>query len=528
MAIDSNMNTLSLDRRKQGGNVFRCSTVTKFRVVFGCFLTLLSMCCVSVLTIIGRQEQQHHRNDHNTGGAGSWQDSFVISSSASASSWSQSASSTMLESKHSQQQLQSSSSSSSAARLATIDILSIGSVLRPELQRAQRETMASHASIRHFFAMTEHNDTSEPNCHVDLTMSHVRRVVNFCRRPGQNNNNIIQQQQQHYHLEKMRQHYATLKWLTKKSNPAGWLCAQKRPIDAFRQIMSAYEQQQQQQQQPEHSFPDYLLIIDDDTYMNINSIVDFLPRQNGAASSTIPALAIAGCRIRSRIYEHNMTIPFGGMGVILSRQTLQNFATPVSCPNINNDDTIPTTTTNTSSSDFERLACWRLAQNGAGERPLFKQGMSLVELMHAYTTASPYMHADRWNKEQDGGGVRKSADKSGENEVEGGVGYCMHSDWMWGYFINVYPVSTQTSDVPFFADVFEDRLQGYNGSTIYAGRKSPESNAQLKQCRHKNVIDNDGNSDSERRACPPESHICHRLSERRMRELYQQQQQLLQ
>jgi hypothetical protein len=161
-----------------------------------------------------------------------------------------------------------------------------------------------------------------------------------------------------------------------------------------------------------------------------------------------------------------------------------------------------------SDDDFERLACWRLAQNGAGERPLFQQGMTLIELMHAYTTAYPYLHADRWKQQQ--------------QDDDDGVGYCMHSDWMWGYFINVYPVSMHTSmdEGPFFQNVLEDRLLGYNGSTIYAGRKSIESNAQLKQCRHKNAIDDTTSSKS----CPPESHICHRLSERRMRELYQQQQ----
>jgi hypothetical protein len=294
-------------------------------------------------------------------------------------------------------------------------------------------------------------------------------------------------------------------------------------MDGFHQIMSFYQQQQEHEQ-----LPDYLIIMDDDTYMNMNSLVDVLPRhyqqQNQAASSpssfssSIPALAIAGCRIRSRIYEHNMTIPFGGMGIILSRKTVENFATPLFCNHTSS--TMPTTTTTSSPTttsaiysgdDFQRLACWRLAQNGAGERPLFRPGMTLVELMHAYTSAYPYVHADRWKQQADAG------------DGDGGVGYCMHSDWMWGYFINVYPVSRHTPDEIFFQNVLEDRLQGYNGSTIYAGRKSTESNSQLRQCRHKNAVD----GADESKSCPLESHICHRLSERRMRELYQQQQRLL-
>jgi hypothetical protein len=153
----------SVDRRKQQGTVGRYSTEFKFRVVLGCFLTLISMCCVSVLTIISRQQQQQQHHGSDPKEAISWQYSFVVSSAAS--SLSSESDSSMHDSSH---ETTKNDRRPLTKTTMMIDILSIGSVMRPELQQAQRETFASHESIRHFFAVTEHNDTSEPSCHVDL------------------------------------------------------------------------------------------------------------------------------------------------------------------------------------------------------------------------------------------------------------------------------------------------------------------------------------------------------------------------
>jgi len=76
-----------------------------------------------------------------------------------------------------------SSSSSSVPSSPTIDLLSIGSIMQKDIQDTQQATFGSHKAVRNFFRITEHNDT-ETDCHANLTMDHVSRIVGFCRRKG--------------------------------------------------------------------------------------------------------------------------------------------------------------------------------------------------------------------------------------------------------------------------------------------------------------------------------------------------------
>ncbi|KAL7571464.1 hypothetical protein ACA910_019217 [Epithemia clementina (nom. ined.)] len=80
---------------------------------------------------------------------------------------------------------------------------------------------------------------------------------------------------------------------------------------------------------------------------------------------------------------------------------------------------------------FESLACQRIAQNGVGEKLLFRNGMSIADLMHAYTTQHKFTDVDDWDK--------KTGDQPGQPQPN--VGFCMHSDWVWGYFLNYYHVA---------------------------------------------------------------------------------------
>jgi hypothetical protein len=60
-----------------------------------------------------------------------------------------------------------------------IDIITVGSMTRPQYQEAQRQTFGSHPSVRHFFRLNEFNDT-EIDCHQNLTTEQVHAIRYRC------------------------------------------------------------------------------------------------------------------------------------------------------------------------------------------------------------------------------------------------------------------------------------------------------------------------------------------------------------
>ena len=181
----------------------------------------------------------------------------------------------------------------------TIDILSIGSNTRQEFLHAQRHSFGSHKAIRHFFDATEVDDI-DPNCSTSLSMDDVKAISKFCSNKKWKTHQFLMQNQ--------RNAYASAVWLSKKVNPAGWMCAQTRPSFGFGKVVDFYRTH------PE--LPDYLIIMDDDTYYNIDHFEAFMTMNIKDPSV---AYAIAGCMVRSRVREVNFTFPFGGYGIIFSR-----------------------------------------------------------------------------------------------------------------------------------------------------------------------------------------------------------------
>jgi hypothetical protein len=104
--------------------------------------------------------------------------------------------------------------------------------------------------------------------------------------------------------------------------------------------------------------------------------------------------------------------------------------------------------------------------------------------MHAYVHNEHYISFKSWSE----------------------VGFCMHSDWVWGYFTNFYGLAIRNDD-PIFSDVEEDRLRGYLGSLIYAG---PGRDEEQGQCLN----------DYSQGRCSSASHICHYVQPEGMNELY--------
>jgi hypothetical protein len=146
------------------------------------------------------------------------------------------------------------SSSNYYSRSFIVDILSVGSILQLDLLHAQRTTFASHISVRNFFNVTE-NDDVDPYCHKYLTWEDVQKVSTFCRnRPPSGTSHI---------LRHMRGKYARGQWLQKKKIPIGWMCAQVRPTSG---LMKAHQHYRGNIME---GLPDYFIIMDDDTYFNM-------------------------------------------------------------------------------------------------------------------------------------------------------------------------------------------------------------------------------------------------------------------
>lgn len=341
-------------------------------------------------------------------------------------------------------------------RHPSVDIISTGSIHLPALQDAQQRTFGSHSSVRNFFRITEVNDT-EANCHTDLTIEGVwDHLVPFCKT-----------NKSYSTLNKLRSVFISKGELVKKESRAtGWVCAQKRPIDGFRAALKHYSSR---------GLPDYLIFTDDDTYINMDNVV---PHLLANYPMGIPYV-VAGCLIRLR-QNPSFSLPFGGFGYMLNRAALENFLRPVSCLNNLNDD-----------DEFSRHVCERVKENRIGEEPLFKEGMSVADLMFEYTFDQPFVDHKKWND----------------------VGFCLHSDTAMAYFINFYNIPVH-SGLAGFENVEQDRIQSYLGSTWFRKSKQTKHLMQRGECNHKTA-----------EACTVNSDLCHYVTPEKMDDLHQQQKQ---
>jgi len=154
-----------------------------------------------------------------------------------------------------------------------IDIISTGTVKKAKFQRAQRNTFGSHVAVRQFIEATEEDDTDQ-QCHTDLTEKHLPQIANFCR--SRKFFPVLNEWRLRFYDED-----ALL------SKGPGWMCAQKRPIDAFYRLVDSYRR-------GDTPFPDYLLVIDDDTFLNFEKVLPFVTHHYPSHE----AYAVAGCLIR--------------------------------------------------------------------------------------------------------------------------------------------------------------------------------------------------------------------------------------
>jgi hypothetical protein len=338
----------------------------------------------------------------------------------------------------------------------SVDIISVGSLTRTEYLLAQQRTFGSHQAVRHFFRITERNDT-DPTCHADLTPEKIEGVVEFCSRAAADDESVISE---------------TLR--TKLFRPrrhAGWLCAQTRPISGLHGVLQKYAND-------EASLPDYLFIIDDDTWLNMDLVVDVLRRQYPPQEP----YALAGCNFNFLGKPTEFKYPYGGFGSYLTAAAVQRLMRPIDCSSTSSattpgeEDRTPTWWT--------RYACWRLEKNLIGERQFFENGMSVAELMRAYAAGLPFTSVDAWNE----------------------TGYCLHSDHALAYFVNFYHATVPESAVP----DGEERREPRDKWRRRHGYRDLVRNQ--RECRHL------------RDKCPFNARICHYMTPERMDQLHRLQQ----
>jgi hypothetical protein len=365
----------------------------------------------------------------------------------------------------------------------TVDILSVGSQSRLDYIQAQRDSFGSHSSVRHFFNVTELDDPNDPHCSTTLKWNDVASISRFCSTNKYNHNNKRNHHKIHssswdpqrqFVMKYLSGSFASTTWLSKKTNPAGWLCAQNRPALGLYKVLQHYRSTLQMLQNDTVSsssmtsslsllssvLPDFLIVMDDDTYYNMELLEQhFSPSYNDGNNnnnndeanynynsdhynSSIPK-GIAGCVVRSPIRSINFTIPFGGFGFIMSRGYLQNLMTPIHCQQQQQQQEVEegeTTVNNATTKDEQREnhengnhqkgendndfqiknVCVGIHQtNHLNEKPLFRDGMSLVDLLYAYATDQPYTQYKKWT-----------------------TGFCLHSDWYaYCVFVVGVPVS---------------------------------------------------------------------------------------
>jgi hypothetical protein len=204
-------------------------------------------------------------------------------------------------------------------------------------------------------------------------------------------------------------------YLKTLANPGGWICAQKRPHYGLAKAAKHYAKHRQE------DLPDWLIIMDDDTYYNMELFYEYFWHRDASDLEVL-----AGCLMR---LPGNFTAPYGGYGSVFSRGSLAKLLLPIECPSAD-----------------DQATCDRLQDNLVGELRHFRNGMSLIDLFHAYVSAERYRDVDRWS-----------------------AGFCMHSDVLLGYLVNFYNASRHVAD-PNYETVPHARIEPFvKGSEVGHG-----------------------------------------------------------
>mmetsp|Transcript_6288 Transcript_6288/g.7967 ORF Transcript_6288/g.7967 Transcript_6288/m.7967 type:complete len:553 (-) Transcript_6288:206-1864(-) len=371
----------------------------------------------------------------------------------------------------------------------SIDVLTIGSIHTIGRAETQAKTWASHVSRRHFWLATEYDDP-EPSCHETLTWEDIEAICYHCKRMGLRfwrERNAENELTTNWHNL-----FAHQDWLKQKDNPAGWMCAQKRFVAALSKLLATYREAREKYS---IDLPDYLIMGDDDTYVNLEIVEEMLLRTpekevkdtNMTFDEELNTMVYptkntpvvwAGCRVRHPQYIIQDTIPYGGYGILFSKASLERLIQPIYC--------------NETRTGFEWEACehWTptYANWSIGEKEYWEPGMSISDLMGTYVSnLNPF---------------------------------CLHSDWAIGYFVNHFNISRHVVPTGHLHPdkAPDDKIYFYNdqmGDVKHARLHAFHDGSEIYK-RH------EGHCKKFKKRCDSKAGVCHEQSEGLMEKTYRQ------
>jgi hypothetical protein len=319
-----------------------------------------------------------------------------------------------------------------------VDILSIGSLTKVNLQDAQQRTFGSHPTVRNFYRITEADDADQ-ECPTTLTSQQLDDIIGFCKK-GKKGESFMQ--------------YKFRRFLFNPTKHPGWMCAQKRPIDGLNKVLNMYKEGLE--------IPEYVFVIDDDTYINMESVVELLTRKFPAHNPSV----VTGCRFE---FLPSFAFPYGGFGSMLTKTAIERLLKPITC---NADQP---------SDPFSRLACWNIQSNVLGEQEYFRDGMSVSELMFRFASAQRFGEYANWKS-----------------------GYCLHSDHTLAYFMTFYHIAVPDHELTPSLEPGDWVRKKYQ----YQALTDETSKGQRGECLHL------------RESCTTHHHVCHYIQPEQMDALY--------
>merc|ERR1711862_194568 len=168
-------------------------------------------------------------------------------------------------------------------------------------------------------------------------------------------------------MKKFRTSFYDMKYLSKKKNPGKWLCAQSRLILGLGKLAKEYKRKIKTHSK-EKVLPDYLVMVEDDAYMNMEHFEDFVKSKD----SSIP-IAYSGC-------PTNLILQLGGFNLILSKGILERLIRPLSCFMDPKPNAV---------SKWEKSVCDTLEKSLLGEYDIFYHGMSLTDIIYEFSLSQP-------------------------------------------------------------------------------------------------------------------------------------------
>ena len=164
-----------------------------------------------------------------------------------------------------------------------VDVVSIGSISRLDYLTAQVETWASHRSTRHFWGFSEGQDFDQ-ECSSSVSPSGLEKIVKGCK-------DILRTFEKQD--DRIGSFFSQFYGATEggiRSGDAGWICAQRRLGRTFGWLHSQYVE-------GVTTIPDYLVLVDDDTYMDMEEVLKLLKGKEDELEGG--AFGLSGCLFES-------------------------------------------------------------------------------------------------------------------------------------------------------------------------------------------------------------------------------------